>query len=84
MGHNHGTTASSFIYAATTLWLSFMAKDKVTVTDDIVNRAKRTGSNRNKRSHEQYQIEQPIEATIVHYRYQNSLTHVGSNKVNLA
>ena len=63
MGHSHVTVASSFIYAATTVWLSFMAKDKVTVTDDVVNGTKRTESNRNKRNHEQSQIEQPTEAT---------------------
>ena len=63
MGHNHATVESSFIYAATTIWLSFMAKDKVTVTNDVVNGAKRTESNRNKRNHEQYQIQQPTEAT---------------------
>jgi hypothetical protein len=34
-----------------------MAKDKVTVTDDVVNGDKRTKSNRNKRKHEQLQIE---------------------------
>jgi hypothetical protein len=39
-----------------------MAKDKVTVTDDVVNGDKRTESNKNKRKHEQYQIEQPTEA----------------------
>ena len=40
-----------------------MAKDMVTVTDDVVNGAKRIESNRNKRNHEQYQIEQATEAT---------------------
>ena len=53
MGHSHAIASSSFIYAATTVWLSFMAKDKVTVTDDVVNGAKRTESNINKRNHEQ-------------------------------
>ena len=48
MGHSHVTVASSFIYAATTVWLSFMAKDKVTMTNDVVNGAKRTEFNRNK------------------------------------
>jgi hypothetical protein len=62
MGHCQATAASSLIYAATTVWLSFMAKDKVTVTDDVVNGDKRTESNRNKRKHEQYQIEQLTEA----------------------
>ena len=57
MGHSHAIVAASFVYAATTVWLSFMAKDKVTVIDDVVNGAKRTESNRNKRNHEQYQIE---------------------------
>jgi hypothetical protein len=32
------------------------------VTDDVVNGDKRTKSNRNKRKHEQYQIEQPTKA----------------------
>jgi len=41
MGHSHAIASSSFIYAATTVWLSFMAKDKVTVIDDVVNGAKR-------------------------------------------
>ena len=58
MGHSHVTVASSFIYAATTVWLSFMAKDKVTMTNDVVNGAKRTESNKNKRNHEQYQGQQ--------------------------
>ena len=52
MGHSHVTVASSFIYAATTVWLSFMAKDKVTVIDDVVNGAKIIESNINKRNHE--------------------------------
>ena len=41
MGHSHAIVAASFVYAATTVWLSFMAKDKVTVIDDVVNGAKR-------------------------------------------
>jgi hypothetical protein len=57
IGHSHATAAASFLYAATTAWLSFMAKDKVTVIDDIVNGDKRTKSNRNKTKHEQLQIE---------------------------
>jgi hypothetical protein len=57
MGHSHAIASASFIYAATTVWLSFMAKDKVTVTDDVVNGDKRTKSNRNKRKHEKLQIE---------------------------
>jgi len=63
MGHSHAIVAASFVYAATTVWLSFMAKDKVTVIDDVVNGAKRIESNKNKRNHEQYQIQQPTEAT---------------------
>jgi hypothetical protein len=39
-----------------------MAKDKVTITDDVVNGDKRTECNRNKRKHEQLQIEQATEA----------------------
>jgi hypothetical protein len=57
IGHSHATAVASFIYVATTAWLSSMAKDKVTVTDDVVNGDKRTKSNRNKRKHEQLQIE---------------------------
>jgi hypothetical protein len=34
MGHSHTTGASNLIYAATTVWLSFMAKDHEPVTDD--------------------------------------------------
>jgi hypothetical protein len=42
MGHNHAIAAASLIYDAITVWLSFMAKDKVTITDDVVNGDKRT------------------------------------------